>query len=595
MKNWYNSNKTEVDGLKETSARLKQNVDITIGVDSMEHQLSAEEQRLLDRIKPPAGSFFDPDSKSSCMQDTRADLLKTLKSFAVSDDTSQRLFLLSGIAGCGKSSVANSVANLLHKDGYLLGSFFFQTDNETMRMPANFLHAVAYSIAARHKQYKKALIEVLKDDEMIVEHQSPSIQFDALLRKPFSKMLTSSPTTTPSSPPARRAIVIDALDECDDPRSVSSYLAEIIVLAPWLKVIVTSRPRDDIKPDLCKAGYTTDLDLFTIDAGDDILKFTRSRFDPGGPLHELRPHVKGEEIETLANKSYRLFIWIKTVLSYLDTLPFASKKFEELKSILSSDTAANPEKELDRLYLRVLQSVAIISPEYQDAVKNLVGLIYVTSRYRPLPCNGLHAFYPTRATPEDLQNLQSKLAAVITIDTETQALQVCHPSFLDFVASKARSQEFWTEQQELDTVMADRCFSILKTSQNLSSNNFGPLTNRDQITQELHYSAIYWLDHLSHSQASASGSKWEERWKDGYKFLDQMGLLYLLDVLNLVSDHDAALELLMKIADVVSILGRPAHQPEALLTCKVRILTIGRVSCFPSPLRVLIRPTLLCF
>ena len=590
MKNWYNSNKTEVDALKETSARLKQNVGLGIGVDSMEHQLSAEEERLLDRIKPPAGSFFNPDSKSSCMQDTRVDLLERLKSFAVSNDTSKRLFLLSGIAGCGKSSVATSVANLLHKDRYLLGSFFFQTDSETMRIPATFLHAVAYSIAARHEQYKKTLIEVLKDDKMIVEHQSPSIQFDALLRKPFRKMLTSSPTT---SPPSRRAIVIDALDECDDPRSVSLYLAEIIGLAPWLKVIVTSRPRDDIKPDLCKAGYTTDLDLFTIDASDDILKFTRSQFAPGGRLQDLQPDVKDEDIEILANKSYSLFIWIKTVLSYLDTLPFTGEKLEELNSILSSDTAANPEpeKELDRLYLRVLRSIARISREYLLAVKNLVGLINATSRYRPLPCNGLHAFFPTPATPKDLRKLQSKLAAVITVDPKTQALQVCHPSFLDFVSSKARSQEFWTDQEELDTVMADRCFSILKTGQNLRSNNFGQETNHDQITQELHYSAIYWLDHLSLSQASAS-EKREERWKDGYKFLDQMGLLYLLNVLNSVSDHDAALELLLKISDVVSRLGRPAHRPEALLTCQVRILAIGRVSYFLSPLRVLILPTL---
>jgi hypothetical protein len=52
---------------------------------------------------------------------------------------------------------------------------------------------------------------------------------------------------------------------------------------------------------------------------------------------------------------------------------------------------------------------------------------------------------PNSATPEDVRSLRSKLAAVITIDLETEALQVCHPSFLDFVASEARSQEFWTE------------------------------------------------------------------------------------------------------------------------------------------------------
>jgi hypothetical protein len=591
LKNWYNSNNDEVVALKEESARLKQNVDLALDVDIREQQLSAEEQRLLDRIKPPSESFFDPDSKSSCMQDTRTTLLERLRSFAVSEDKSQRVFLLSGIAGCGKSSVANSVANMLHKDGRLLGSFFFQTDSETMRIPANFLHAMAYSLAARHEQYKKALIKVLKDDKMIVEHQGPSIQFDTLLRKPFSAMLKLSSTRT-FQPPSRRVIVIDALDECDDPQSVSSYLAEIVGLAPWLKVILTSRPLDDIKAHLCKAGYTTHLDLFTIDASQDILKFTQSQFAPGGPLQVLQSHVKEEDIKALADKSYSLFIWIKTVLSYIYNLPFTRQKLEELKSILSLDTAANPEKELDRLYLRVLRSVARISPEYQDAVKTFVGIIYATSRYRSLPCKGLHAFIPTPATPEDLHELRSKLAAVITIDSETEALQVCHPSFLDFVATKERSQEFWTEPGVLDTIMAERCFSLLKVGQSLKSNIWGQEANRDEIPQELRYSAVYWLDHLLHSAGASGNEKRKETWKDAYKFLDHMGLLYMLEVLNSVSEYNAAVALPQKISDVVSILGRPAYQPEGLLTCRLRHLVIGRVSCFRSPLRVLILLTL---
>ena len=53
---------------------------------------------------------------------------------------------------------------------------------------------------------------------------------------------------------------------------------------------------------------------------------------------------------------------------------------------------------------------------------------------------------------------------VVTV-TETEVLQVCHPSFLDFIASEARSQEFWMEPEVLDMIMAVRCFSILKHGQ----------------------------------------------------------------------------------------------------------------------------------
>ncbi len=406
-------------------------------------------------------------------------------------------------------------------------------------------------------------MEVLKTD-MTVEGDALSIQFDALLRKPLSAMLDMSSAST-SNPPSNQAIVaivIDALDECDDPQSVFSYLAEIVGLAPWLRVIVTSRPLDDIEADLRKAEYMTHLDLFTIDASEDILKFTQSRFAPGGLLHRLRSSVTEEEIQALAKRSHGLFIWIKTVLSYLNDFAYAGTKLEEMKGILSSSTAANPEMELDQLYLRVLRSVGT-SPDYQDTVKNLVGFIYATSRNRSLPCRGLHAFISTPnpnvlVMPEDIHELRGKLAAVIAIDPETEALRVCHPSFLDFVASEARSQEFWTNPEVLDTMMAQRCFSIMKAD--LKFNICGLESShqrndeipdlKQRIPQELQYSAVYWLDHLSRS----SGSSDDEKLNDAYEFLYDVRLLYWLEVLSVVSEINAAAQILRKLV-VMSKVG----------------------------------------
>ncbi|KAI9446895.1 WD40 repeat-like protein [Lactarius psammicola] len=557
LENWYNSKRGKIDLLREKSRNLRQNIDLAISIETREQQLLADRELALNRIKPLAGSSFDPDPKNCCMPDTRADVIERLISFAVSKDTSRRLFFLSGVAGCGKSSVATSVANALRQRGRLSGSFFFKRDSEKLRIPANLLHTVAYSMALRHEPYRKALIGVLKTDATI-ECEALSIQFDALLRKPLSAMSNISSTST-SDPPSNRAIVvvvIDALDECDDPRSVSSYLAEMVGLAPWLRIIVTSRPLDEIEADLCRAVWMTHLNLFTVNASEDILKFTQSRFAPGGPLRRLRSQVTEEDIQVLAVKSHGLFVWIQTVLSYLTNFTYVGTQLEEMKGILSSGTAASLEKELDQLYLRVLRSVAGTSPDYQDAVKNLVGFIYVTSRNRSLPCRGLHAFIPTPnpnvvVTPEDVNDLRIKLAAVITIDLETEALRVCHPSFLDFVASEARSQEFWTNLEVLDSTMAQRCFSILKAglkfnicgleSSRLRNNEIPNLKQR--IPQELQYSAVYWLDHLLRS----SGSNDDEKLNDAYEFLYNERLLYWLEVLSVVSEINAAAQILRKL------------------------------------------------
>ena len=186
----------------------------------------------------------------------------------------------------------------------------------------------------------------------MIEDQGISIQFNALLRKPLSEVLKISSMNT--SYPSHQVIIIDTLDECYNPQSLSSFLAEIVALVPWLKVIITSRPVDDIKANLHSAGYMIHIDLFTVDTSEDILRFTQSQFAPGGPLHQLWPQVTEKDIQVLAKRSHRLFIWIKTVLSYLDNFPFTHIKLKKMKSILSSIIVASPEKELDQLYMCVL-------------------------------------------------------------------------------------------------------------------------------------------------------------------------------------------------------------------------------------------------
>jgi hypothetical protein len=546
---------------------LKQNVDLVITVDIKEQQLLADRERTLNRIKPPPGSSFDPDPKNCCMPDTRADVIESLVSFALSEDTSPRLFLLSGVAGSGKSSVSTSVSNSLHQRGLLSGSFFFKRDIERLRIPANLVHTVAYSIALQYKPYMDVLIDVLKSNPTI-EDVALSIQFDALLRKPLRGIsdLSSTAITHPLSKPPSVTFIIDALDECDDPHTISSYLAELVGLASWLKVIVTSRPMDESEAELRGSGNMTHLNLFTVDASEDILKFTQSRFAPGGLLHRLRSRVTEEEIQALAERSHGLFIWIKTVLSYIASLAYDGAKLKEMRGILSSSRAPSPEKGVDELYLRVLRNMAGESPDYQDAVRNFVGFISVTSKNRSLQCKGLHAFIPTSdpdivITPEDIEELRSKLAAVIFVDPVTDALRVCHPSFLDFISTQVRSQEFWTNPEVLDTMMARRCFSIMKASlkfnicglQSSHQRNDEIPDLKEHIPEELQYSAVHWLDHLSRSCGLGN----DEKLKVAYDFLYHTRLFYWLEVMSVVSKINAVVQILRKLV-VMSKVG--GHQ-----------------------------------
>ena len=153
---------------------------------------------------------------------------------------------------------------------------------------------------------------------------------------------------------------------------------------------------------------------------------------------------------------------------------------------------------------------------------------------------------------------RNKLAAVIFVDPVTDALRVCHPSFLDFVETPSRSQEFWTNPEVLDTTMAQRCLAIMIAG--LKFNICGLESSRQRndeipdlkqrIPEELQYSAVYWLDHLSRSIGSSNDGKL----KVAYGFLYHARLFYWLEILSVVSEINAAVQILRKLV-VMSKVG----------------------------------------
>lgn len=113
-----------------------------------------------------------------------------------------------------------------------------------------------------------------------------------------------------------------------------------------------------------------------------------------------------------------------------------------LQRIFDSDPrTSSSEGNLDTIYSRVLEEVPQGSTGREHAVKLVVGLIFVISKNRPLPSEAIRAFIPSEldAGQDGLDALFRHLGSVLYEDTQTHAIHVCHPSFLDFVGSMERS------------------------------------------------------------------------------------------------------------------------------------------------------------
>ncbi|KDQ50197.1 hypothetical protein JAAARDRAFT_142321, partial [Jaapia argillacea MUCL 33604] len=139
-----------------------------------------------------------------CLPETRVALLDSIETWALKSDLTKSLMWLYGVAGCGKSSIAHSVAQKFQSKGHLAATFFCSRSEESRAKPMKIIPTLAWQLAKIHQGFRQAVISYLMQNDIPTAIQ---FQFENLLKVPLSKM---------TEQPVNRGyvIVIDALDEC---------------------------------------------------------------------------------------------------------------------------------------------------------------------------------------------------------------------------------------------------------------------------------------------------------------------------------------------------------------------------------------------
>ena len=191
------------------------------------------------------GARFDPDK--GCLPGTRTGIVDEICHWVQSSgDNVARMFLLSGVAGSGKSSIAHTVALLFDKLGRLGSSFCFDRFHLADRRPDNVFSTIARDLADLDLGRKHALWQLIRDNQALRRTRAPREQFEKFILEPAADLVSVGPVV----------IVIDALDECGDPASrkvLLSILAEGVAHLPSnFRVLVTTRAEQDIEDALTK-------------------------------------------------------------------------------------------------------------------------------------------------------------------------------------------------------------------------------------------------------------------------------------------------------------------------------------------------------
>ncbi|KAG9127074.1 hypothetical protein FRC07_000758 [Ceratobasidium sp. 392] len=220
---------------------LSKEFDRRVGVQVLVAQEIERANATLQKLKPVDLAGYDPSRQ--CMAGTRVDIIDRLAGWARRSDPGPGLAWLRGPAGFGKSSITTSVCLGLDEERALASSFFCKRDSPELCDPRRVLTTIAYGLALRYEPYKVAAVAAIREDpELHSRHLQPL--YDALLGKPLQKLARRS------WPSNILVVVVDALDECGDKpsrRQLLVALRSLSRLAPWLKVIMTSRPNSVIQ------------------------------------------------------------------------------------------------------------------------------------------------------------------------------------------------------------------------------------------------------------------------------------------------------------------------------------------------------------
>ena len=202
----------------------------------MKRDQEAADLAVLDHMYHIPDAGYLCGDRQGCMKGTRRDILSQLESW-LNDEQDKRVFWFNGLAGTGKSAIAQTFAERSFVDAKLGASFFCSRDFDDRSNLRSIFPTLAFQLAHRYSCFRKELFPVLRASRD-VGRAPPRSQTEKLIVRPFQA--TKTPTL----------IVIDALDECRDEEPASailSVLSRYVDSLPMAKFFITGRPEPSIR------------------------------------------------------------------------------------------------------------------------------------------------------------------------------------------------------------------------------------------------------------------------------------------------------------------------------------------------------------
>ena len=267
--------------------------------------VSIADSLVLNSCPRAKAAEYRHGNRSGCLKGTRENVLNEIERWS-EDSNALPVFWLNGLAGTGKSTIAQTVAERTFADGRLGASFFCSRAVKDRSDLQLIIPTLAFQLAQKYSTLRSSLVSLLQYDPDVI-HESLQDQMQKFLVDPLRSARVST------------VIVIDALDECRDEDLESTILPVLgnsVSQIPCVKFFITSRPETHILAgfrglpltELTNAFMLHEVEPHIVD--NDIRRFFRSELSTLAQRHaESEGWPTNAQVDSLCRRAAGFFVY----------------------------------------------------------------------------------------------------------------------------------------------------------------------------------------------------------------------------------------------------------------------------------------------
>ncbi|XP_015774911.1 PREDICTED: uncharacterized protein LOC107353104 [Acropora digitifera] len=381
------------------------------------------------------------------VEGTRLSFFSAVDSWLNDRSCPNRVMVISGSAGMGKSVISAVICGKMQDAGRLAGSHFCQHDRARHRNPKVMLQSLASQLCDILPEYKKAVVEKLSRN-LGVEINNMEVKdlFEVLFEEPLASLNDSS---------LAYLMVIDGLDESEF--QGRNELLDVIAnyfqgLPLWIRFLVTTRPEINIAENL------NNLQPLQLDPNvEENVKDIYLCFDKQIG-HLLESEHQEIVLRALVKKSEGVMLYAHYLADFIKK-EMRVLTPERLDSILPSGISSVYRSYLKRLETELCTELSVMEDPF------FTFLSAVAASREPLPLGFVSKLLlPGKSTPAAHRKVNAAISCVSALlPVQDGCIHFFHKSVKDWLIDKSNygQHHFSVDEKEGHEVLSKLCIDEL--------------------------------------------------------------------------------------------------------------------------------------